>query len=237
MGLSIFKKISSRFSKNKSSLVVTDQREAVTEAGNNDGAVSTTDTEKIRLSSRNPYVVGSSEEDGVRWYRTFLPEFEWEVEGKVYKLPVKLGYDSTNLYELIFYLPTRDIIDRIHQIRENPEICYISLWIWFDDDSFIINIPDECNLDMDPDGLVGSYLIKLGDTGFDSEENKLEDRFQNKDEICRFVIDKLRSHRIVKIQPTIITESDEIEGNSVGCQSDTVNLISRGFDVIEMTVD
>ena len=44
-------------------------------------------------------------------------------------------------------------------------------------------------------------------------------------------------HRIVKIQPTIITESDEIEGISVGCQSDTVDLISRGLEVRQIVVN
>lgn len=176
--------------------------------------------EGFQLDSRQPYKVICDDDEGVTSYRTFTEQLRMGSDREV-RLPVKFIYDADNLYQMILYFPAKDIVEKIKERRANPVPCLVSVWIWFDDGSFIINFPEECDMDFDPNGEIIWCHIVLGKTGFDSEAKKLQERYATEGEISRFIIDKLINHDIIEIEPKIVTESQTFEGASIKLYSPT----------------
>ena len=176
--------------------------------------------EGFQLDSRQPYKVICGDDEGVTSYRTFTEQLRMGSDREV-RLPVKFVYDADNLYQMILYFPAKDIVEKIKELRANPVPCLVSVWIWFDDGSFIINFPEECDMDFDPNGEIIWCHIVLGKTGFDSEAKKLQERYATEGEISRFIIDKLINHDIIEIEPKIVFESQTFDGAGIKLHSPT----------------
>lgn len=106
------------------------------------------------------------------------------------------------------------------------------VWIWFDDGTFVINFPSYCNLDIyAKDGIIWCP-IALDETGFHSEEKILKERYPEKGGIERFMLEKISKHRIVEIEPKLVMEPEDFDGEPISIENDTTKIFQKAFDVI-----
>lgn len=189
------------------------------------------DDDEIVISSDQPYIVTHSCIDGLQSYRTFTEPLKFDGIRKL-NLSSKVAYEEENDYIIIFFLPAPDIIEKIHEIRRNPVHCMFSVWIWFDDGSFVINFPNCCDFDVYAKEGIIWCPITLDETGFDSEEKRLKEKYPEKGEICQFMLDKLSRHKIVEIEPKLVMEPEDFDGEPIAIKNDTIKIFKKAFDVI-----
>ena len=192
--------------------------------------------DEIQISSDKPYIVTDSCDDDIQSFRTYTEPLKFDGIRKI-ALSAKIMYEEGNDWTIVFFLPASDIIEKIREIRRNPRQCMFCVWIWFDDGSFVINFPSYCDLDVYADEGIIWCPVTLGETGFDSEEKRLNEKYRDKGEICRFMLEKLSRHQIVEIEPKLVMEPEDFDGEPITVENDTIKIFQKAFDAINSYIN
>ena len=184
---------------------------------------------EIIISSDDPYRTRTSVNGGLEETATFAESWEVQTEAmeKSTKVPVRLLYDEQNLYRLDLYLPDATTN---REMRERGQSLIANLWLFFDDDEFIIIFPELIDLYMDSEQTITHYRLNLGKTGFHSELKRLGDKYSHK-EICDMVCRKLSESDIVEIEPKII-EDETYDCHPVTVSTHTARTLKKAFKAI-----
>lgn len=184
---------------------------------------------EIIISSDDPYRTRTSVNDGLEETATFAESWEVRTEAmeKSTRVPVRVLYDEKNLYRLDLYLPDATTN---REMRERGQNLTANLWLFFDDDEFIIIFPELIDLYMDNEQTITHYRLNLGKTGFHSELKRLGDKYSHK-EICDMVCKKLSESDIVEIEPKII-EDETYDCHPVTVSTHTARTLKKAFKAI-----
>lgn len=159
---------------------------------------------ELVASSDNPYVVGINDEEEIPVYKTFTDNLDIQQEGKINSLPLKVGYDTENLYQISLYIP--DNCGFIELMKNIQGEYLMSLWMFLDNEEFLINIPVEYIIHEGQN--VIQVILELKNTGFHSEKKRICDSM-NPEEINKFVLDLLTNHNIEELWLRIIQNNDD----------------------------
>lgn len=159
-------------------------------------------------SSNNPYTVAKDEnDDGTLCSDTFTENWTMKTETMAdnIKIPVNVTYDDNNLFQLDLYLPDKTTNKAFRKMK--PENMG-NLWLFFDNDDFIIIYPEFIDPYFDQDGFITRFRLKLGNTAFHSELKALREKY-SPEEICNLVCNILTTSNITEIYPRIVCSEDE----------------------------
>ena len=137
---------------------------------------SNNNADEVFISSDKPYIVAEGCTDDLQSFRTYTERLKFQGLLKL-ELSCKVFYEEENGWVIEFFLPAPDIIEKVQEIRRNPKPCMFSVWIWFEDGTFDINFPSCCDLDVYAKEGIIWCPITLSETGFDSEEKKLKEKY------------------------------------------------------------
>ncbi|MDE6193866.1 MAG: hypothetical protein K2M83_07760 [Muribaculaceae bacterium] len=192
---------------------------------------SNNNADEVFISSDKPYIVAEGCTDDLQSFRTYTERLKFQGLLKL-ELSCKVFYEEENGWVIEFFLPAPDIIEKVQEIRRNPKPCMFSVWIWFEDGTFDINFPSCCDLDVYAKEGIIWCPITLSETGFDSEEKKLKEKYPTKEDIERFMLEKISKHRIVEIEPKLVMESEDFDGEPILIENDTTKIFKKAFDAI-----
>lgn len=187
--------------------------------------------DEIFISSDKPYIVTDGCVDDLQSFRTYTERLKFKGLLEL-DLSCKVIFEEETGWIIVFFLPAPDIIEKVQEIRRNPKHCLFCVWIWFYDGTFVINFPSYCDLDVYAKEGIIWCPIALDETGFDSEEKNLKERYPEKRDIERFMLEKLSKHRIVEIEPKLVMEPEDFDGKPVSVENDTITIFKKAFDAI-----
>ena len=138
------------------------------------------------------------------------------------------------------YVPSKELVETFAKFPGTRAL--ISVWLFLDNDEFIIIVPEEVNTEprmiqnnepTDNSENITIYYFDLSKAGFHSEKKKLED-IMTPEEIGKFIIDELCRHNIVAFQPHILfVDADPLELSEIPIVSRTAATIAGAREALE----